>query len=170
MAALFQETLKNDYPQKESKIMFTQTFLGACLLTLISCADPQYANLSNNPQKNQDDKIGTCVAKFSSGICLNYTWEKLPTENDFGILNFKTFIKNSVTNNIELIDLPIKPSIVLWMPSMGHGSSPVTIEHIETGIYRATKVFFIMSGSWQIRFQLKDRNEIKDQIIIPFNF
>jgi hypothetical protein len=52
--------------------------------------------------------------------------------------------------------------VVLWMPDMGHGSRPVKIEHAVdaqgnalAGVYKVTKMSFMMEGTWEIRVILK---------------
>lgn len=39
----------------------------------------------------------------------------------------------------------------LWMPSMGHGSSPVTITQVGVNKYQISEAYFIMNGSWEVR-------------------
>jgi hypothetical protein len=65
-----------------------------------------------------------------------------------------------------VIDPEGSPSVVLWMPSMGHGSSPVTVTRLDIGTYLANEVFFIMPGEWQIKFQLKRADEVIDEAIV----
>lgn len=53
----------------------------------------------------------------------------------------------------------------LFMPEMGHGSSPTQITHsvdakgqAETGVYEVSSMYFIMSGDWEVRVTLKSAN------------
>lgn len=59
------------------------------------------------------------------------------------------------SKNGVLVDLPSDPMVYLWMPTMNHGSSPIEITHLSTGIYRLSEIYFIMNGYWQLRIQLK---------------
>lgn len=43
--------------------------------------------------------------------------------------------------------------IELFMPSMGHGSAPVTITPLDELNYNITRVFFTMHGTWEVRIQ-----------------
>jgi hypothetical protein len=126
--------------------------LALSFLALASCANPKYAPEPEAHPVGQP--LSQCQARFASGECVAIEWETLPTEEDFGSFRFRVFPEISV---------PVK--VVLWMPSMGHGSSPVTVEKNEDGTYRASKVFFIMRGNWEIRFQ-----EEGDEAILPFAF
>ena len=53
-------------------------------------------------------------------------------------------------------DLPHKFGALLWMPGMGHESSPITIKHIGEGLYELSNIYFIMGGHWELHFQLLD--------------
>lgn len=123
---------------------------------LSGCLQPKYAPIEKpNPQD-----LKSCPFKLiNSGNCLSLDWEVSPTAEDFG---------QFLINTAEEIDGDV--SVFLWMPSMGHGSSPVTVNSIGVGVYRAFDVFFSMSGDWEIHIQVKKNNEVKDQAVIPFTF
>ena len=63
------------------------------------------------------------------------------------------------------VDPVATPFILLWMPSMGHGSSPVKIERLDVGVFKASEIFFIMPGPWDIRYQLKDGSDVIEENI-----
>lgn len=134
-------------------------------LLLSSCANPKYATPEPIAGIDQGSKI-TCQAKFQAGQCVSLVWEKFPTEEDFGSFQFKSF-REGTSETLE--DLP-NVSVVLWMPSMGHGSSPVAVTRLEVGTYRASNVFFTMGGDWEIRFQVKAGQNVQDQASLPFRF
>ncbi len=140
------------------------------LMALFSagCADRNYA--PSVKIDRPDEKVGTCQATFSSGLCVSMSWEKVPTESDFGAFTFQTLRANPEHNSASAEDPANSVAVVLWMPSMGHGSSPVFVEKLGIGSYRATQVFFTMRGDWEIRFQLKDQNGVHDQASIPLIF
>ena len=57
----------------------------------------------------------------------------------------------------------------LWMPAMGHGSSPITIQHLndaqgqpQPGAFRISKMYFIMDGAWEVRFTLTHADGTKE--------
>lgn len=135
-----------------------------CLL-LAACAQPVYAPPPLACQEQQP----SCQAKFQSGHTIYFQWEKMPTEEETGSFIISIFRPNlsDVSPVLEDYD-PLE--IVLWMPSMGHGSSPVVVEKIGLGTYRASEVFFTMRGEWEIRAQKKNGTEIIDQAILPLRF
>jgi hypothetical protein len=50
-------------------------------------------------------------------------------------------------------------SIEIWMPTMNHGSAPVTLTSDDQIHFTASKIYFIMYGLWEIR--LKKGKEIE---------
>ena len=128
---------------------------------LCGCAKPHYVNdlASNNQGIN-----GECGLYLSSeNLCLTMKWEIFPSESTLGSMTLTFFDKDNPT---QAISPKNNLDIVLWMSSMGHGSSPVTVTKREEGIYLATEIFFIMPGPWEIRYQLKDENnQVVDEVI-----
>jgi hypothetical protein len=52
-----------------------------------------------------------------------------------------------VTGPVETTNM----SVLLWMSSMGHGTSPVTVTQFDVNKYNVTKAAFIMKGDWLVR-------------------
>ncbi|OYZ18058.1 MAG: hypothetical protein B7Y39_14245 [Bdellovibrio sp. 28-41-41] len=68
--------------------------------------------------------------------------------------NAKTHQTIELTDNIE---------VVLWMPSMGHGSAPTQLEraidangNLLAGVFNVRNVYFVMGGDWDVRVTLTD--------------
>jgi len=85
-------------------------------------------------------------------------------ESRFRMQTWKSGIS---TVNGPYTDLP-SFKIYLWMPSMGHGSSPVSIKKLASGDYEVNNVFFIMGGRWELRFNILKNNEVVDEVILPY--
>lgn len=114
-----------------------------------------------------DPSATNCDLRFqTSGFCLSWKWEEAPTSQKAGTLVFKTYRANVYDGTPVMLDFATLPSLVLWMPSMGHGSTPTTVTRLDVGTFRATNVFFIMPGEWQMRFQVKLPNEQADEAIV----
>lgn len=52
--------------------------------------------------------------------------------------------------------------VVLWMPDMGHGSSPTRLQRVLgadsqplVGAYRVTNIYFTMGGVWDVHVSVK---------------
>jgi hypothetical protein len=123
----------------------------------LSPAPPaQQETAPGSADKPQEEEGSGYFLKFEKfGTKLNMKWESLPTEKATGSLL------------LQFQDLPedLKPYVFLWMPSMGHGSTPIKIQTISTDLFRAEKVFFVMPGEWEIHVQLKDLTGVVDEAI-----
>jgi len=153
----------------------------ACLgcIVLFSCAKEKIAPATIEPvavgtpsTQIQQTPTGTspdCSHPFHhSNLCLSLTWETLPTDSDEGSFIFKVFRPNSYDQSPVLTSLPEIPNVVLWMPAMGHGSSPIEVAQLDTGTYRANHVYFVMPGIWEIHFQVRSQETVKDEAVLAF--
>jgi hypothetical protein len=103
----------------------------------------------------------SCPMFFKSEkLCLEQKWEVMPTKTTVG--KMKLTFKDSQGRIISPVN---DPFVLLWMSSMGHGSTPVTITQVEDGVYSVTNVKFIMGGPWEIHYQLKDGKRIIEEHI-----
>lgn len=144
--------------------------LGFAVL-LNACAQPRYETViaQSTPSATGGSALAVdCSIKFAkSGLCLQWSWETRPTESTQGSLIFKTYRLNNYDGSMVNAETTLTPAVVLWMPDMGHGSSPTSVSRLDVGTYRAERVFFVMPGHWEIRFQLKSGNTVEDEIIVP---
>ena len=169
--------------------MFGKLTVAILALSLFACAKPNYADKSattpgestkteppgsggavdapadgNDGQPPTDDSRDSAQPQARlpvSQMPVFLEWEKKPTDEEFGSFILRT---GQSSNDPEDVDGNL--AVVLWMPSMGHGSSPVTVERIAKGTYRASKVFFTMPGDWEIRIQRKVGGRVAEQTAI----
>ena len=142
------------------------------LFAVSACAKPKYETVVN-PEGGEGkvEKVSECASRFTgSGYCVLWSWEKQPTTKEAGILRIKVVRPNALDDSPIPVELEKNPAVVLWMPDMGHSSSPTKVERIDQGSYRVSKVFFIMPGRWQIRIQMKNGDELQDEAIVDFTF
>jgi hypothetical protein len=74
------------------------------------------------------------------------------------------------------IDLSRNFNVVLWMPSMGHGSVPTHIEQVVdsggqalSGVYLVKNIQFIMGGDWEVRVILEGHDGVEETQIVFIN-
>lgn len=60
--------------------------------------------------------------------------------------------------------------VVLWMPSMGHGSAPTVVEKVAPDVYHVKNVYFIMGGEWDVQVLLKDAQGQTEMKSFKMNF
>lgn len=142
--------------------MFGKSFIFAACVWVFSgtaCAHPNYQSQQEGSglQKTTNP---SCELKMPiSQFCVNLVWEKVPTDTEKGVFTLQFSLNEAATELLQA------PSVVLWMPSMGHGSSPVTVNPVDKGLYRISDVYFVMPGEWEIRIQIKDQNGQVDQVV-----
>lgn len=132
------------------------------VLQLVGCAQPKYvqeSGVTENKIAQEENKADCSIAFSESKYCLSWYWEAKPTATQPGSLIFKIFRQNQFDQTPVELDATQTPEVILWMPGMGHGSSPTQTTRLDVGTYRASKVFFIMPGDWEIRFSVKESEQ-----------
>jgi len=141
-------------------------FAALISLSQVACAQPNYQDAK---PLAQESKPGTaqCPLYFKTeDLCANYDWVSKPTEDATGSFTLK-FWK---ATDSSAADPSLALKVVIWMPDMGHGSSPVTITKQAVGQYLVDRVFFSMRGDWQIRFQLLNAKAVVEEQIADVSF
>jgi hypothetical protein len=84
----------------------------------------------------------------NDNIHADITWISGPqTEKESVML-----VKFRAAEKLENLDLKVS----LFMPEMGHGSSPTRLEKVPGGnIYKISRVYFTMPGVWEVRVTLR---------------
>ncbi len=140
---------------------------------VVGCAQPKYERVDPAPRSDpaQTQNLSNCAVTFQElEYCLLWAWEKLPTSSEQGVLIFKVVRPSLLDGSAIPVDLEsVIPNVVLWMPSMGHGSTPTKTVRVDTGSFRTSDVFFIMPGQWEIKFQFKSGDEVVDESIVPLS-
>lgn len=164
--------------QLSLRILFFKGLAILSLCVLVSaCAKPRYENPENlgeagsSGQGAPQEKASQCSVRFAaSGYCLSWNWELKPTDAEVGSLTFKIYRGNVLDDSPLLVDPNLAPSLLLWMPSMGHGSSPIVVTKLDVGTYRASEVFFTMGGEWDLHFQIKNGKTVQDEAVVRIRF
>jgi hypothetical protein len=148
------------------------------LLILLSCGDSPFLNEesskigggNNSLDMNQEIEleINSGRTDQNTGNQTNQKfeikghWEVGPSTSEKN--KFVFFIYNLSGTRV---DLPHEIKVFLWMPQMGHGSIPVKVKKINTGIFEVSNISFIMNGEWDIHFQFKKAGDLKAEITWP---
>lgn len=131
------------------------------------CAKPT-SNSTPNTATTQKASPGACVASFPiAGLCVHMTWEVAPAEGNEGQFLFY-YTSQAAIAPVVSDEAGITSKVKLWMPSMGHGSSPITVERIQGGVMRAKDVNFIMEGDWELHFERTLPNGQTEKAIYAF--
>lgn len=101
----------------------------------------------------------------TQNLCATLNWLAVPTQDAEGSFRLSFWNKDQGSAQAPVFYNPDAASIFvkLWMPGMGHGSSPVAVSQstdpsgtMLDGQFTATRVYFVMGGKWDIIVQLKD--------------
>ncbi len=99
---------------------------------------------------------------FAEGkLHAHLSWIQAP--NTKGEAKMKLEWRNGASHEIVEPNLPL--SVILWMPSMGHGSAPTQIQrmldeqgNVILGTYQVVNMYFMMGGPWEVRVKVKYAN------------
>lgn len=130
-----------------------------------ACAQPKYLT-KEQPQKNSDEK--TAVSDKSAGFAqgdlfVSFKWIEMPTDEAEGSALIRIWRANLADGSPVPVDPLGLPSAVLWMPSMNHGSSPVSVERLDIGTFKLNKIYFTMRGDWEVRVQIESSTSANDK-------
>jgi hypothetical protein len=121
---------------------------------LFACAKPNYQNISSNLTGGPYADLSDCALILQKiNQCVSLTWIQASTDSQMGVFNLD--FSAAVTSEVKA---------VLWMPSMGHGSRPTTVTRLSESQFQVSNVAFIMPGEWEIRIQLKENNQVVDEV------
>ena len=113
---------------------------------------------------------GACPLEFpKSGLCASLSWDTALSSDAENRATLRFWDKASGTAAGPYRDVDGEVAFVLWMPAMGHGSSPVTITPQGAGVYSATRVYFIMPGAWDVRVEIKKNHQLFEQTSLSVN-
>lgn len=136
-------------------------------LALSACSNAKREDDGAKRNPANDKSFTTCQASFQNGPgCVAIQWETFPTSSQYGSFLLKIGQADSSSGALQGQDPTDPLAVELMMPNMGHGSSPVQIEHVSTGVFRVSHVFFTMPGNWEIWIELKNGDHVKDRAII----
>ncbi len=128
-------------------------------------ADSLKKEASTEPPVSAD-----CPFSFpKSGLCASWTWTTNPTldAGASATLRFWNAKEGSPKGPYVNPGNTIRP--FLWMPSMGHGSSPIQVTSQEPGVYLLEDIFFTMPGDWTLNIELKSGSQILERANLPIS-
>ncbi|MES2767598.1 MAG: serine protease spb1 [Bdellovibrionota bacterium] len=95
------------------------------------------------------------------GIYAEIEWANPPQKSQDSKFHLKVLGMVSEESMQKLESATLE--VILWMPSMGHGSSPTSVQKVNSSTFDVSNVYFIMDGDWEIRFVLKNGSQVLDE-------
>lgn len=119
-----------------------------------SCGKPP---LFNKMTKTVNEVSGNILLseKFSTkNIEFSFNWKVAPSLEELS--SFEIEFKEPLSPNLSI-------KAYIWMPEMGHGSSPIEITKSSDLNYIFTEVAFIMPGLWVLHLEILENNKVVDK-------
>ncbi len=131
----------------------------ALLLVISSCGDSPFLKDSREDLSTGSSQETSGVVKLESlQLAVKTYWREGPLIGD----ESRSLIVLLNRDNTP-VSTDYEVRLKLWMPTMGHGSFPVSLNEISPGVFEARDIFFTMPGYWDIHFQLfRDNNLIEE--------
>lgn len=127
------------------------------LLFIFTLANCGKSPLLNKVNKNLNEVTGGVLlseefSKEQLGFSMN--WILAPALDDLSSFEFK--LERPLKNNQTL-------NVYIWMPEMGHGSSPIDMKQLNSTDYVFSELAFIMPGLWVLHIEILENNQVMDQ-------
>ena len=98
-----------------------------------------------------------CPLAFpKAGLCASAQWVQGPSAN----VENQMLVQFYDAKTLAPKDPTGAVTVVLFMPDMGHGSSPTSLKHNAEGIFEVRKMFFIMEGQWEVRVAIDGEQQV----------
>ncbi len=131
-------------------------------------ADPGYLALES----------AACPLNFGkSEYCASVQWEETPSGEQEGKFLLRFWKYPEANEAGPYSDPPFTLKVKLWMPEMGHGSSPVELGPLQDsghaavpGVFEVRHVFFPMPGRWEIWVYAFKGTEIIEKAKLDYQY
>jgi len=155
-------------------VMSLALFTAGCL------SSPLLHHADADQGSNQVHNLASsgCALSFpNAGLCASMQWTQTPSDDEGGQFILRFWSATQGTENGPFIDPGQAVGIKIWMPSMGHGSSPVRLAAgvdasgaVIPGVFQGTEAYFMMHGEWEIWVQLKQGRQVLEQAKIIYQY
>jgi hypothetical protein len=128
-------------------IIFLTCFLAGC----------GKSPLLNKLTKNNSEVSGNVLLSESfpiKNIEFVLNWKTPPSLEELGV--FEIELKGPLAPNLSI-------NAFIWMPEMGHGSSPIEVMKSSDLNYIFSEVAFIMPGLWVLHIEILENNKVVDK-------
>lgn len=120
----------------------------------------------------QADEV-VCPIEFPvAHLCADYEWVVEPKVGEEAIMALRFWDSENSSSGGPYADPDHYPGVELYMDmggGHGHGSAPTQYTRRNTGIYEFRRIFFVMRGEWQIKFQIKnEEDQITEEVVTTY--
>ena len=133
---------------------YTTIVLLLLISLLSSCGK---SPLFNKLEKNFQEISGiNSLSEYFIKEQLEFTinWKVAPSLDELGILELE--LARPLKSNQSL-------NAFIWMPEMGHGSSPIEQAQVSNTHFSFSEIAFIMPGLWVLHVEIIENNKVVDK-------
>jgi len=134
--------------------------------------DPNLKAQGHRASMNSEGNTSCPLSFPSAHLCASLTWDHSPTQEEDNPFKLRFWSADQGTESGPYVNPEKTVFAKLWMPSMGHGSSPIKLSpsrdssgDVIPGIFEASQVYFIMGGAWEVRVQLRAGTRVDEESI-----
>jgi hypothetical protein len=131
-------------------------------LVLASCGKSPLFN-HTDARLNGLESEGGCQLAFEKSGCAAAHFSKPPQTGEEATFELDFWKPDSASDKGPFQDPPGEVRVKLWMVTMGHGSSPVTLNRLSDGRYQVSRAYFTMPGHWQVKVELLKSGQVFDR-------
>jgi hypothetical protein len=152
--------------------IFRSIFPLLCLSFLAGCIESPLLDHLDAGDRLAIPQLAACPLRFEKrGLCAAIEWVKMPSRpRNKGEFRISFWDTRTGTSAGPFVDPGKAVFVELWMPEHGHPSTDVTVVPATDaaggaipGVYRATEVYFIMGGNWEIWVRFLDGEATWDE-------
>lgn len=134
------------------------------------------AGVPGNPPARTDNAVECPLSFPQEKMCAELSWNGIPDSQDTSSFTLRFWKSGAATHSGPYSNPSNEVFVKLWMPSMGHGSSPITTVQAHDsgnqsipGVYEGKNVYFIMNGAWEVHVQLRSGSKVQEEAIANVN-
>lgn len=155
------------------KLVFLSLFFS---VFFSSCGVSPILNHQDASAEEKSVPVSNCPLAFPNhGLCAELDWNAAPNDEDEAIFSLRFWKTAQGTEKFgPYVDPSESVNVMIWMPAMGHGSSPIHLAHATDltgaeipGIFLGSAVYFLMPGAWDVHVQLKDGSTVSEEAVEP---
>lgn len=135
---------------------FKITLILILILSATGCGKSPLLNKAKSAIANLagTEEIKTDPDSSFDQMGVTFNWLTLPSLEEEGSFNLK--LKEALRDNQRI-------EAYLWMPEMGHGSSPIEIKAINPMEIEYTELAFTMPGLWVLHINFIENEKVVDK-------
>ena len=138
-------------------------------ISLSSCGESPFLDDSPsnyNKETNGSFELNSELVFSNLNLNAQIIWKAPPQ-----LYRLESLIVMFKNDDAITVDPPYEFKAKLWMPDHGHGSRPIKVHKLSTGVYELNELVFTMEGYWDLHLQILNPNKEKpEEVLLGIEF